>query len=51
LIIKINPKTKVIIENIFNFSLEINGIGNVSAKYNEIKELLTKKRVLNFSTI
>ena len=48
---KINPKTKVIIENIFNFSLEINGIGNVSAKYNEIKELLTKKRVLNFSTI
>ena len=43
--------TKEIIDNIFKFLLEIKGIGIVSAKYNEIKELLTKKRVLNFSII
>ena len=49
--IKKKKKTKVNIESIFKFSLEINGIGSVSAKYNEIKELLTKKRVLNFSVI
>ena len=28
---------------IFNFSVEINGIGIVSAKYKEINELLQKK--------
>ncbi len=38
-------------EKIFNLSIEINGIGIVSAKYKEIKELFTKKRVLNFSII
>ena len=37
-------------EKIFNLSIEINGIGIVSAKYKEIKELFTKK-VLNFSII
>ena len=36
-------------ERNFNVSIEINGIGIVSAKYKEIKELFTKKRVLNFS--
>ena len=51
LIIKNNPKINVKIENIFKFSFEINGMGIVSAKYKEIKELLTKKRVLNFSII
>ena len=38
-------------EKNFNVSIEINGIGIVSAKYKEIKELFTKKRVLNFSII
>jgi len=38
-------------ENIFNLSIDINGMGIVSAKYKEIKELFTKKRVLNFSII
>jgi len=38
-------------EKIFNLSMAINGIGIVSAKYKEIKELFTKKRVLNFSII
>ena len=38
-------------DKIFNLSIEINGIGIVSAKYKEIKELFTKKRVLNFSII
>jgi len=36
---------------IFNLSIEISGIGIVSAKYKEIKELFTEKRVLNFSII
>ena len=48
--IKNNPKTKSIIENIFNFSFEINGRGIVSARYNEINEVFTIKRVLNFSS-
>ena len=39
------------IEIIFKLSIDINGIGIVSAKYKEIKELFTKKRVLNFSII
>ena len=38
-------------EKNFNLSIEINGMGIVSAKYKEIKELFTKKRVLNFSII
>ena len=38
-------------ERYFNLPIEINGIGIVSAKYKEIKELFTKKRVLNFSII
>ena len=38
-------------ERNFNLSIEINGIGIVSAKYKEIKELFTKNRVLNFSVI
>ena len=38
-------------EMIFNLSIEINGMGIVSDKYKEINELLTKKRVLNFSII
>ena len=38
-------------ENILNLSIETKGIGIVSAKYKEIKELFTKKRVLNFSII
>ena len=38
-------------EKIFNLSIEIKGIGIVSAKYKEIKELFTKKSVLNFSTL
>ena len=41
----------VIIEGIFNPSIETNGIGIVSARYKVINELLTKKRVLNFSII
>ena len=40
LIIKYRPKKNVIIEGIFKFSIEMNGIGIVSAKYNEIKEIL-----------
>ena len=40
-----------IIEGIFNFSIEMNGIGIVSAKYKEINELFTERRVLNFSFI
>tara|TARA_A100001234_G_scaffold218076_1_gene226472 strand:- start:507 stop:656 length:150 start_codon:yes stop_codon:yes gene_type:complete len=43
--------TNAIIEIIFNLSIEINGMGIVSARYKEIKELFTKKRVLNFSII
>ena len=39
------------IDKIFKLSIEINGIGIVSAKYKVIKELYTKKRVLNFSII
>ena len=39
------------IEGIFNLSIEINGIGIVSARYKETNELFTKKRVLNFSII
>ena len=38
-------------EGIFNLSIETNGIGIVSARYKETNELLTKKRVLNFSII
>ena len=49
--IKNNPKKNSIIENIFNLSFEINGIGIVSARYNEINEVFTIKRVLNFSVI
>ena len=30
-------------DKIFNLSIEINGIGIVSAKYKEIKELLQKR--------
>ena len=51
LIIKSNPTIKANIESIFNFSLERNGIGMVSAKYKLIRELFTTKRVLNFSII
>ena len=47
--IKNNPKTKSIIENIFNFSFEINGRGIFNARYNEIKEVFTIKIVLTFS--
>ena len=39
------------IDKIFKLLIEINGIGIVSAKYKVIKELFTKKRVLNFSII
>ena len=49
--IKYRPKTNTKIEKIFNLSIEITGIGIVRAKYKEIKELFTKKRVLNFSII
>ena len=45
------PKTNAAIDGIFNLSIEIKGIGIVSAKYKEIKELFTKNRVLNFSII
>tara|TARA_Y100000813_G_C23909840_1_gene233769 strand:+ start:233 stop:409 length:177 start_codon:yes stop_codon:yes gene_type:complete len=45
------PKTNAIMEKNFNLSIEMNGIGTVSAKYKEIKELFTKKRVLNLSNI
>ena len=38
-------------EGIFNLSIDINGIGIVSAKYKEIKEIFTKKRDLNLSII
>ena len=38
-------------EGVFNFSLAINGIGIVRAKYKEINELFTEKSVLNFSII
>ena len=44
LIIKYRPKTNANMEKIFNLSIEINGIGIVSAKYKEIKELFTKKK-------
>jgi len=40
---------KAIEDMIFNLSIEINGMGIVSDKYKEINELLTIKRVLNFS--
>jgi hypothetical protein len=42
---------KIKIDIFFNLSIEINGMGIVSARYREIKELFTKKRVLNFSII
>ena len=48
---KNNPNKKSIIENIFNLPFEINGKGIVSARYNEINEIFTLKRVLNFSII
>ena len=51
LIIKYRPKKNVNMEKIFNLSIEINGMGIVRAKYKEIKEHFTKKRVLNFSII
>ena len=38
-------------EGTLNLSIDINGIGIVRANYKEIKELFTKKRVLNFSII
>ena len=40
-----------IVEGIFKLSIEMNGIGIVSAKYKEINELFTRRRVLNFSII
>ena len=43
--------TNEIKEMIFNLSIEINGMGIVSAKYREINELFTKNSVLNFSVI
>ena len=49
--IKNKPKINATIEGILNFSLEINGIGIVRAKYSDIRELFTGKRVLNFSII
>jgi hypothetical protein len=49
--IKYKPKKNVIIDRTFNLSVEMNGIGIVSAKYKEINELFTKKRVLNFFII
>ena len=51
LIIKNKPKTKLKIERILNFSIEINGNGIVSARYKEINQHLTKKSDLNFSII
>tara|TARA_B100000073_G_scaffold209642_1_gene173965 strand:- start:529 stop:687 length:159 start_codon:yes stop_codon:yes gene_type:complete len=51
LIIKYRPMKNAIKEMIFNLSIEINGMGIVSDKYKEINELLTIKRVLNFSII
>ena len=45
------PKTNAVIDGIFNLSIDMNGMGMVSAKYREINELFTKKRVLNFSII
>jgi hypothetical protein len=39
------------VEKVFNSSIEIKEIGIVRARYREIKELFTKKRVLNFSII
>ena len=50
-IFKKSPKTNVNIEGILNLSSDIKGIGIVSAKYKEIKELFTKKSVLNFYII
>ena len=49
LIIKNRPKMKKDNEGIFNCALEISGMGAVRATYNEIRELFTGKRVLNFS--
>ena len=51
LVIKYKPTINTIVERILNFSIDMNGIGIVSAKYKEINELLTEKRVLNFSII
>jgi hypothetical protein len=51
LIIKYRPKINVIVEGIFKLSVEMRGIGIVSAKYKEINELFTGRRVLNFSII
>ena len=50
-IIKYRPNTNVIIEGIFNCSIEINGMGIVSAKYKVINELFTERSVLNFQLI
>ena len=49
MIIKYKPRTNANIESIFNLSIEINGIGIVSAKYNEIKELNVKPENLLIS--
>ena len=38
-------------ESIFNCSLDIKGIGKVSATYKEIRELFTGTSVLNFLII
>ena len=46
--IKIRPNKKAPTAIICESLPETNGIGIVSAKYNVIKELFTKKRVLNF---
>ena len=51
LVIKYKPIINTKVERILNFSIDMNGIGIVSAKYKEINELLTEKRVLNFSII
>ena len=45
------PKMKKNNEGIFNFSLEIKGIGTVRAIYKEIRELFTGNSVLNFLII
>jgi len=48
---KYSPRKNITIEIFLKLPIEINGIGIVSAMYSEINELLTKKRVLNFSFI
>ena len=49
--IKKSPNINDIEEYTFKLSIEIYGIGIVRAKYRQINELFTKKRVLNFSII